>query len=51
MTAEQAAEWGKSLSFEKVWAALMEDREQMRKTDEQIAETSRKVDELSKNIV
>jgi vacuolar-type H+-ATPase subunit I/STV1 len=36
MTAEQAAEWGKSLSFEKVWAALMENREQMRKTDEQL---------------
>ena len=26
MTAEEAAEWGKTLSFEKVWAALMEDR-------------------------
>jgi hypothetical protein len=26
MTAEEAAEWGKTLSFEKVWAALMETR-------------------------
>jgi hypothetical protein len=38
MTAEQAAEWGKTLSFEKVWAALM-------RTDEQIAKMSQKTDE------
>jgi hypothetical protein len=24
MTAEEAAEWGKSLSFEKIWAAFQE---------------------------
>ena len=40
MTAEQAAEAGKDLDFAKVWAALMENREQQRKTDKQIAELS-----------
>jgi hypothetical protein len=30
MTAQEAAEWGKTLSFEKVWAALIEDRKQFR---------------------
>jgi hypothetical protein len=38
MTAEQAAEWGKTLSFEKVWAALMENRQQFKETDRKIAE-------------
>jgi hypothetical protein len=49
MTAEQAAEWGKTLSFEKVWAMFAEtDRkqaevaEQSRKTDEQLKELGRK---------
>jgi hypothetical protein len=32
MTAEQATEWGKTLTFEQVWAAIM-------RTDKQIAET------------
>ncbi|MDR0644041.1 MAG: hypothetical protein LBG05_03860, partial [Treponema sp.] len=64
MTAEEAAEWGKTLSFEKVWAALMENREQQKKTDEQlretqkvvaetqkvVAETSRKVDKVAANV-
>jgi hypothetical protein len=27
MTAEQAAEWGKSLSFEKVWVAMFKSEE------------------------
>jgi predicted RecB family endonuclease len=29
MTAEQAAEWGKSLSFEKVWAAMLKSEERL----------------------
>ncbi|MDR1147722.1 MAG: hypothetical protein LBK66_03745 [Spirochaetaceae bacterium] len=37
MTAAEAAEWGKSLSFEKVWAALME-------TDKQIKTMSAEAD-------
>jgi hypothetical protein len=55
MTAEEAAEWGKTLSFEKVWAALMEtDRivkenaEKMRRsgeeTDERIRRSSEETD-------
>jgi hypothetical protein len=40
MTAREAAEWGKTLSFEKVWAALM-------RTDAQIAEMSAKVDKAA----
>jgi hypothetical protein len=40
MTAEEAAEWGKTLSFEKVWAALMENRQQFKETDRKIAEAA-----------
>jgi hypothetical protein len=61
MTAEEAAEAGKDLDFAKVWAALMETRQQMAeswaKTDAQfaetkaqVAETTRAVKELSNNI-
>jgi hypothetical protein len=46
MTAEQAAEAGKDLDFAKVWAALMENREQQRRTDEQIAKMSKEMDKL-----
>jgi hypothetical protein len=35
MTAEEAAEWGKTLSFEKVWAAIMETEAQMRRSREE----------------
>ncbi|MCL2704951.1 MAG: hypothetical protein FWE72_01945 [Spirochaetaceae bacterium] len=38
------------LTFDKVWAALMEDREQMRETREQLKETDRIVKEVSKQI-
>ncbi|GAB6393677.1 MAG: hypothetical protein MdMp014T_3050 [Treponematales bacterium] len=58
MTAEQAAEAGKDLDFAKVWAALMETREQIAeasaKTDAQIAkmsaETAKTIKDLSANI-
>jgi hypothetical protein len=57
MTAEQAAEWGKTLNFEKVWAALMENREQFKETDRKIAEaaaqsreTDRKLAESAKQL-
>jgi len=33
MTAEQAAEAAKGLTFEKVWAAMMEDRQRMEESD------------------
>ncbi|MDR2445206.1 MAG: hypothetical protein LBD44_04665 [Spirochaetaceae bacterium] len=57
MTAEQAAEWGKTLSFEKVWAMFAETDRKMAETDRKMAETdrvvketSRVVAELSKNV-
>jgi hypothetical protein len=61
MTAEQALEAGKGLTFETVWAALMETRAQMQETDALMKESNKRVDErfeetakivaeLSKNI-
>ena len=64
MTVEEAIEWGKTLSFEKVWAAFMENRKQFAETDRKIAElvaqsqvfrkeqaeTSRMIKELTKNV-
>jgi len=38
MTVQEAAEWGKTLDFPTVWAALMEDREQMKELRESIKE-------------
>ena len=35
-----------TLTFEKVWAALMENREQMKETDRKMKETDRKLGEL-----
>jgi len=53
MTAAEAAEWGKTLSFETVWAALMEDRrraeemdERFNKTDEYHKEVGERLDRL-----
>ena len=42
MTAEQAAEAAKGLTFEKVWAALMESRQQMKESQ---METGRQLKE------
>jgi hypothetical protein len=42
----ESAPTGEGLTFEKVWAAFMEDREQIKETREQIKETSRIVGEL-----
>jgi hypothetical protein len=61
MTAEEAIEAAKGLTFEKVWAALMENKAQIRETDalmkenskkadESLAETKKIVAELSKNM-
>ena len=36
------------LTFEKVWAALMENREQMKETDRQMKETDRKIQETDR---
>jgi hypothetical protein len=43
MTAEQAAEAGRNLDFDKVWAALL-------KTDEQIEKMSKRVDKTSEDV-
>jgi hypothetical protein len=54
MTAEQAREAAKGLTFEDVWSALMETKARMeesnRRADERIEETAKIVAELSKNI-
>jgi hypothetical protein len=58
MTAEQALEAAKGLTFEKVWAALMESREESKQKWEEIQEkmnethekTAKLVAELSKNM-
>jgi len=47
MTAEQAAEAAKGLTFEKVWAAMMEDRRRMEESDR---EWKKQMAELSKNL-
>jgi hypothetical protein len=54
ITAEQAAKAAEGLTFENVWAALMETRAQMKETDAQIKQmqenTQKQIDDLSKNI-
>ena len=47
ITADQAAEAAKGLTFEKVWAALMESRVRM---DEAYERTQKQIDELSRNV-
>ncbi|MHC6202118.1 hypothetical protein ACYULU_02875 [Breznakiellaceae bacterium SP9] len=50
MTAEQAAEWGKTLSFEQVWAALMENKEAQLRTDKQIAELTKNIGGINNSL-
>ena len=57
MTAEEAAEWGKTLSFEKVWAALMkyelgleESKKLIDKNAKEMAELKKTVDRVTKNV-
>ena len=45
MTAEQAAEAAKGLTFEKVWAAMMESRQKMDESDKQIKESNLRIEE------
>jgi molecular chaperone GrpE (heat shock protein) len=45
MTAEEAAEWGKTLSFEKVWAALMETDRKFAEAVAQMKRSSEETDE------
>jgi hypothetical protein len=61
MTAAEAAEWGKTLSFEKVWAMFAETdrkmaesdrrlREEQAKTEKVLAELGKKVDRVCGNV-
>ena len=50
ITAEQAAEAAKGLTFEIVWAALMENRQQIQETNNQIQKTDNKIQETSNQI-
>ena len=50
MTAKQASEAAKGLTFEDVWAALMETREQMKETRQQIEETNKQIEETNKQM-
>ncbi|MDR1256298.1 MAG: hypothetical protein LBJ86_00945 [Spirochaetaceae bacterium] len=50
MTAAEAAEWGKSLSFEKVWAALMETDKRFAESAAQIKTTSAEAAERYKEL-
>jgi hypothetical protein len=45
MTAAEAAEWGKSLSFEKVWAALMETDRIVKENAEKMRRSSEETDQ------
>ena len=46
MTAEQAAEAAKGLTFEKVWAALMETRQRMEETRQRMEEAHKQTEEM-----
>jgi len=48
MTAQEAAEWGKTLDFPTVWAALMENRTQIDKLAEKVDRVTANVDGLNK---
>ncbi|GHV06230.1 hypothetical protein FACS189485_14440 [Spirochaetia bacterium] len=48
MAIQQTAEYEKGLTFEKVWAALMENREQLMETDRIVQETARQMKETDR---
>jgi hypothetical protein len=50
MTVEEAEEWGKTLSFPLVWAALMENRDQINEHSARADERSARADERSAQI-
>jgi hypothetical protein len=54
MTAEQAAEWGKSLNFEKVWALIVKSEEKLDRlfseTDQKFAESAEQLARLEKTV-
>lgn len=50
MTAEQAVEWGKTLDFPTVWAALMENRVQISNLGENLNKLGEKVDKTTETV-
>ncbi|MDR2394567.1 MAG: hypothetical protein LBD93_10505, partial [Treponema sp.] len=50
MTAEEAAEWGKTLSFEKVWAVLLKMGERVDKLGERVDKTAEQVDKAAETV-
>jgi len=50
MTAQEAAEWGKTLDFPTVWAALMEDRQKQKEFNEEQKEFNVSLRELRESI-
>jgi septal ring factor EnvC (AmiA/AmiB activator) len=48
MTAEEAAEAAKGLTFEKVWAMFLETAQRQAETDRQIKETDKQIKEMSR---
>jgi hypothetical protein len=50
MTAQEAAEWGKTLSFETVWAALMETREKIDRGEERFDKIGERIDKMGERV-
>lgn len=50
MTAQEAAEWGKTLNFEKVWAIFADIGQRQAKTDEQLTRLEKTVARVSENV-
>jgi hypothetical protein len=50
MTAEEAAVWGKSLNFEKVWAAFMETDRKIADVAEQVGKTTKGLEDLKATV-
>ena len=49
-TAQQIPDWPRGITFEQVWAGLMENREQQKETDRQMKETDRQMKETSERM-
>jgi hypothetical protein len=50
MTAQEAAEWGKTLDFPTVWAALMESGKRFDRMSERVDRMAEKVDRVTSNV-
>ncbi|MDR1174945.1 MAG: hypothetical protein LBK83_05685 [Treponema sp.] len=50
MTAQEAAEWGKTLSFEKVWAMFAESDQRHAENEKLMAQLEKSIERLSNNV-